>query len=367
MHAAPGALADAKVDGPGRHFGVIAAGASASAIVLAAILAPPAGRDPGLELGLPLLFAASMHVAATPWLATLGEVRACATTRRIRFVLAPLLALCACIAIAGALSTRALEWCLLGFFAWQFVHFAKQNVGVVGLACGADRLAGPTTAERRWIVASGVTGVAGLLARPSLVEVRVSPSPVVFHLAALAFCVCAVGGLLELRRRSRSARSAGFTASYVVAVCFSCPIFFTSSPYAAVAGMTIAHGLQYLGILGLVAAGPIARRRRGVRVALLVNVAFFGGLAIHAASRLSDPIPGGHLAFGAYLGVYVAHFVVDAGLWRMSLPSSRRFVAAALPRLITPRATVAAVPPVLDELVHVPAGLLRRAIDRATT
>lgn len=318
----------------GRHFGMTTAGVSAAAIVLAGVLAPSAGHDPGLELGLPLLFAASMHVAATPWLATIGEVRACAASRRVRLVVAPIVAMAACVVVAGQLSTGAIEWCLLPFFAWQFVHFAKQNVGIAGLAAGADRVQGPTARERRWILAAGIAGVAGLLARPSLVEVRVSANPGLFTLAMLAFCACAVGGLLELRRRPRSQRSCGFTASYVVAVCFSCPIFFASSPYAAVAGMTIAHGLQYLGILGLVAAGPTSRRRRGLRVALLVNVACFGGLAIHAASRLRDPIPGGHLAFGAYLGAYVAHFVVDAGLWRLSVPSSRHFVAAALPRLV---------------------------------
>jgi hypothetical protein len=320
---------------------VVAAGSSASAVVLAAALSPPSGRDPGLALGLPLLFTAATHVAATPWLATLGEVRACAAARRARFVLAPLVGFGACVAVAGALSTIALERCLLVFFAWQFFHFAKQNVGVVGLAAGADRVAGPTVGERRWIMASGTIGVAGLLARPSLIEVRVAPTLVLFHLAAATWCCVAVGGLLELRRRPRAQRPVGFTACYVVAVCFSCPIFFAGSPYAAVAGMTIAHGLQYLGILGLVAAGPIARRGRGIRVALLVNVAAFGGLAIHAASRLSAPIPGGRLAFGAYLGAYVAHFVVDAGLWRMSLPSSRRFVGAALPRLVPVHAATA--------------------------
>jgi len=50
--------------------------------------------------------------------------------------------------------------------------------------------------------------------------------------------------------------------------------------------------------------------------------------------------------FGGYLGTVMAHFVIDAGLWRMRDPLARRFVSACLPYLVpaAPAAPPAAGP-----------------------
>ena len=53
-----------------------------------------------------------------------------------------------------------------------------------------------------------------------------------------------------------SARPPGFFLVYGVSLLFFLPVFVFSSPYAAVAGMTVAHGYQYLLILGLLACMP---------------------------------------------------------------------------------------------------------------
>src|SRR5207245_2293373 len=73
-------------------------------------------------------------------------------------------------------------------------------------------------------------------------------------------------------------------------VLFFLPAFVFASPYAAVGGMTIAHGLQYLLLVTSIAGGRTAaagnRRSRPVRLALLANVAFIGGAALSSASPL---------------------------------------------------------------------------------
>jgi hypothetical protein len=109
------------------------------------------------------------------------------------------------------------------------------------------------------------------------------------------------------------------------------------SPYAAVGGMTIAHGLQYLLLLGLVAAGNPRSRGRALRLAALGNIALAGGLAQSAASHLHGAGPAGRLLFGGYLGAVMAHFVIDAGLWRLRDPFPRAFLAARAPGLLAPR------------------------------
>ena len=64
---------------------------------------------------------------------------------------------------------------------------------------------------------------------------------------------------------------------YLTSLVFSLPVFCFRSPYAAVAGLTIAHGLQYLLLTALVAAGGGGGTRRVVQLAALGNIALPAG------------------------------------------------------------------------------------------
>jgi hypothetical protein len=112
------------------------------------------------------------------------------------------------------------------------------------------------------------------------------------------------------------------------------PVFLFESPYAAVGGMTIAHGLQYLLLVGLVAAGSSQGPRRLLPVAVFCNVALIGGAALNAASHLHAGDAPARLLFGASLGIAMAHFVIDAGIWRLRDPVPRRLLATYLPYLV---------------------------------
>ena len=79
----------------------------------------------------------------------------------------------------------------------------------------------------------------------------------------------------------RRDRPPGFTIVYVVSLLFSLPIFVFSSPYAAVGGMTVAHGLQYLFLVSLV-AGTGRGAGRVSRGLVLGNVALLGGALLWA-------------------------------------------------------------------------------------
>ena len=57
-----------------------------------------------------------------------------------------------------------------------------------------------------------------------------------------------------------------------------------------------------------------------------------GGALLSGASHLHGFPPAIRLVFGAYLGVVTAHFVIDAGFWRMRDPFPRAFLACALAR-----------------------------------
>ncbi len=77
-----------------------------------------------------------------------------------------------------------------------------------------------------------------------------------------------------------------------------------------------------------------AQLRRSIRLAVLCNVALLGGAALERASHLHGGAPAERLLFGAYLGAVMAHFVIDAGLWRLRDPFPRAFLARHVPSLV---------------------------------
>lgn len=210
----------------------------------------------------------------------------------------------------------------------------------------------PLRRAERWpLLLAGWAAVAALAAAPGLLglklpELRLAgagllgsgrdPYPlaaIVGPVATTAFAGAVVAGLVAIFMRPRTERPIGLCVTYAASLLFCLPVFVFASPYAAVGGMTIAHGLQYLLLVGLVAGGT-ATPGRLVRLGMLANVALIGGAALSWSSHLHDASQATRPLFGAYLGVVMAHFVVDAGLWRMRDPPARRFLAGQLPYLV---------------------------------
>ena len=332
---------------------------TAAAAVAAIALAPPAGAPAPEGLAFLLFVGSSVHVASTAWFYTVPDVRAHMSLHKHRYVWWPLALISGAGAIALLLPRAALYWLLLPYFGWQFFHYQKQNLGIAALAAVSGRVAGLRTAERRALTGAGLAGIAGLLARPSLLQVPVRPvlAPL-FPLAATAFGICVAAGVWCLARRTAGQRPAGFCAVYLISLVFSLPVFVFRSPYAAVAGLTVAHGFQYLLLMGLLAAGGPRDRLRGgergglgggecgrrggprlARLAALCNIALLGGAALSVASDQLAAPPAVRVLFGVFLGAVMAHFVIDAGLWRMREEFPRSFLQSRLPYLIPPTGT----------------------------
>jgi hypothetical protein len=305
---------------------------------MAAVVWAPGGKAPPVEGLTWLLFVgSSVHVASTGWLYTLPDVRGHVGRNRARYVWIPIGLVATAAVTAAVVSPAILAWPLLGYFGWQFFHFQKQNMGMAALAATSHGVMALTSGERRALTGTGTAGIAALVAHPGLLPLPVDPRiGAVFGLAGVGFVIGVGGGLVALRRRPAPERPVGFCVVYLLALFFSLPIFVFRSPYAAVGGMTAAHGLQYLLLVGLVAAGARDRTTRGRRLFLLFNVALLGGAVLGAASHLHGGAPVTRLVFGAYLGAVMAHFVVDGGLWRLRQPFPRSFMARYLPGLVAP-------------------------------
>ena len=308
---------------------------TAGAFVIAAAFAPSGSAAPDRGLAWVLFAGSSAHVASTGWLYTLRDVRSYAVSHPWRFIRVPVLLMIAGAAAAVTLTPAAMTWLLLPFFAWQFFHFAKQNLGMTALAAKAAGAPPLQAAERRALIASGLAGICALMARPALLQLRVDPRlGALFPLSAAAMAGAVAAGVILLARRAPAQRPRGFCVMYLMGLFFSVPVFVFASPYAAVGGMTIAHGMQYLLLVSLVAAGGPGEAGRALRLAVLCNVALIGGAVLAVTSHLHSGGPAVRLVFGAYLGAVMAHFVVDAGLWRLRDPFPRVFLARRVPYLM---------------------------------
>ncbi len=297
------------------------------------MLAPSAGAKPSSALVWLLFVGSSVHVGSTAWFYSVGEVRAHMRHHLGRYALAPAALVLGCAVGAAFLTDRQITWVLLGFFAWQFFHFQKQNLGVAALAARAQRTPGLTMTERHALVVTGVGGILGLLGHPDLLQVAGAHRfDMLFVAGAATFSVGAVMGVTAVVRRE--SRDTVFTVVYAVSLLFFLPVWLFASPYAAVAGLTIAHGLQYLVLMGLIASARTGDRPVGISVLILVNVALVLGIALNRMAHLHGHPGLGQALFGVYLGLSMAHFVVDAGLWRLRDEFPRSFLTARLPFLL---------------------------------
>ena len=302
-------------------------------------LAPAAGAPTPEGLAFLLFTGSSVHVASTAWFYTVPEVRAHMRRHPARYIWWPIALISGASAIAGSVPRAGLYWLLLPYFGWQFFHYQKQNLGLTALSAAAQRLAPLSRTERRALTGAGLAGIAGLAARPGLLQLPVRlPVPALAPVAAIAFAVCVTVGAGCLLARPRADRPAGFCAVYLTALAFSVPVFVFASPYAAVAGLTIAHGLQYLLLMGLLAAGRQSRGRtvitRTAQLAALCNIALLGGAALSVASDQLAAGPALRWLYGLFLGAVMAHFVIDAGLWRLRDEFPRGFLRSRLPYLL---------------------------------
>ena len=323
-------------------FGTIGLTAAAFAVTIA--MAPPASASPAAALRFLLFVGASVHVAATGWFYAVPEVRTHLRAHPNRYIRVPAALIVGTAALAAVLSPRQLTWFLLAYFAWQFFHFQKQNLGLAALAGIAYRAGSLGLWERRALIAAGVSGIVGLVVHPALLQLTVDPRlGFAFPAAALAFVASVAVGVATLLRRPAERRPTAYVTVYLISLCFFAPVFVFRSPYAAVAGLTLAHGLQYLLIVGMIAARPpvtserlgLSRRAsRTVSLAVLLNIGLLGGIALNLMSHLHDMVGPVRLLYGAYLGAVMAHFVIDAGLWRLRDEFPRTFLQESLPYLL---------------------------------
>jgi hypothetical protein len=293
------------------------------------------GRATGTLFAI-VFIGSGVHVASTAWFYTVPAVREHARSHRVRYYLVPGALVAGTAALAAAMPMARFRWFLVPYFAWQYFHYQKQNVGMSALAGVSSSAGRLSPLQRRCIVSAGIAGIVALLAHPKLLGLSAlyGPRNVVFALAAVAMTAAIVLGLVSLATSKTQVRIPGFVAIYVSSLLFFAPVFLFRSPFAAAGSFAIAHGYQYLLIMTLVAGADHGARQRLRGLVALVAVAVLGGWLLYHGQTVRTVDAGGRAIFGAYLGLVMAHFVLDADLWRLRSDFQRRFLGDRLPYLL---------------------------------
>jgi hypothetical protein len=108
------------------------------------------------------------------------------------------------------------------------------------------------------------------------------------------------------------------SASYLISVVFMAPVFVFHHAQGAVTGMVVAHGLQYLWVVRWRSRqARMAASSTGWQATIAVIVGgVLGGSLLEAMSELhSAQAVVTRALYGAYLGLVMGHFSVDAVLW----------------------------------------------------
>jgi hypothetical protein len=325
------------------RFGWSIVAITAGAVALGVLAMPSHGAAPDAALAWLLFAGSSVHVAATLAPFTFAAVREHASRYPVRYRGVPAALLAAAIT-ASLLPAPGRTAALLVFFSWQLCHYQKQNLGLACLVTVAARLPALNSTERRCIIGSGVGGVLALVAHPSVLQIVTFRPPASFasgatSMAIVVIVVCFATAAVAVVRRVKAGTTTWMAAAvYLTTVAFPMPLATMRSPYGAIGGLTLAHGLQYLLLVGQVTIGPPSRRRTQADVARLLAVlalVLAAGGVLAACSHLHQD---GQLAaraiFGAYLAAVMSHFVVDAGLWRLREEFPRQWLTERAPQLL---------------------------------
>lgn len=268
------------------------------------------------------------------------EARPLLRSSKYRYVILPAVGLASCSALgffAHDLGEPTVATVVVAASLWQLHHFARQNHGVFVLITKSRRTPRPTSSETR---IGNWAEVGALLGALSYFRVTagpyVLPDQVFYFTSLLAFGAFAVAATLVVAYALRGEHGGdgvrlACLASHVV---FFLPLVLLSNPYVPVIALAAPHAHQYLVIMWHMRDGRAgAATSVKTMTAALVGLAVVGGGLLYLAVGLSFSSPVSGFFKGFAVGILAWHYIMDAGVWRLSLPAPRDYMLRRLPFL----------------------------------
>lgn len=286
-----------------------------------------------------LLFIGGAHVPATLFFYTDKEFYTLIGENKVRYLFSPIIL----IIIAGVLfafsNPTVQAYLFLIFWAWQAYHYGRQNTGIYSLASIAQENRPPRRMEKLVLSLATLCGILGTF---KILGMGVAPPYLhgffnhLYQVGYYSFLAVFIFSLYVFVRHIRSA-SLTKTLFFFTLIFFFFPIYLSSNINVTFFSYAIAHGLQYFIFMTVVSVNsePSGWRTKIGNAAKLILLTLLVGLLFYRVADLKDVeliknnvILTKSLDFvvGAVFGAPLAHFVIDAGAWRLSKSSPRVYM-----------------------------------------
>jgi hypothetical protein len=288
------------------------------------------------------LFLGTAHVPATFFFYTDRTFSQIIRQHKTRYIYFPLaLTIVAGLLVAfSSFTTQA--YLFLFFWAWQAFHYGRQNLGIYSFASIAQSKGAPDKLEKAAIDLATICGVLGTF---RILGATIAPDYLrgtldgLFQFGKFGYLIVIVFSLFVYAKNFRRTTPLKSIFFWTL-ILFFLPIYLSNDINVAFLSYAIAHGLQYIIFMAIVSLGAEttegmrdARYRSALKLVvlmLLVGLLFYNVDAFRQFEFVKNSalfVRGTDFLFGAVLGATMAHFVIDAGAWRLSRASQREYMA----------------------------------------
>ena len=288
-----------------------------------------------------LLFLGTAHVPATIFFYIDKDFSEIVTRHKARYIYFPILLTVITGLLFAFANTVIQAYILLFFWAWQAFHYGRQNTGIYSFVSIATRGAPPDKYERIMIELGTYCGIIGTF---KILGMAVAPNylqgtfDLLYRAGSVIFVAILFASLVVYVRNFKRTTPL-LTIFYFTLVCFFLPVFLSTDMNVAFYSYAIAHGVQYIVFMTVVSLNfdpqesakrfKIASAVKLILITVLVGFLFYRAIDLKGFQfitansnfmRLVD------FLLGAILGATMAHFVIDAGAWRLSQSLQRTYI-----------------------------------------
>jgi hypothetical protein len=284
-----------------------------------------------------LVFFGTAHVQATLFFYTDKDFRHLIRENKRRYAYLPLLLIVGTGLVFLVAGPLIQTYVLFSYWAWQAFHYGRQNVGIYAFVSISETGKSAPKLERLCLEAATYCGMLGTL---KVLGMGIAPSYLrglfdfLFQAGFYLFLGLFAFSLLIYLKNLGAATK---TLFFLTLILFFFPMYLSSNPNVTFLSYAIAHGMQYLVFMTVVSANSDRRafRKRLNNILKLGACVLFVGFAFMYWGKLKefDLVRSSAIlvklmdfVLGAVLGTTMAHFVIDAGAWRLTKASTRAYV-----------------------------------------
>jgi hypothetical protein len=288
------------------------------------------------------LFLGTAHVPATFFFYTDRNFSHIIRRHKARYIYFPLALTIAAGLLVAFSSVTTQTYLFLVFWGWQAFHYGRQNLGIYSFTSIAQQTGAPDRLEKLSIDLATICGILGTF---RILGLGVAPDYLHGTLNTLYefgkfgyFAVILFALYVYARNFQRT--TAVKSVFFWTLVLFFLPIYLSNNINVTFFSYAIAHGLQYIIFMGIVSLNTeqsvrttALRYQNALKLMglmLVIGILFYNADALRGFEFVKSNallVRSFDFFFGAVLGATMAHFVIDAGAWRLSKLPQREYMS----------------------------------------